>query len=167
MGFSRQEKWSGLSFPSPGDFPTQGSNPHLPALQADSLPTDLRGKPRDYLIVLGVSRPKSRCRQGYVPIWRLQGKCIFLSFPAPGGACVPWLLVRSSIFKSSSSRLSCSHIPRLLPWFSSSCFSPTKESCDYTGLTWTTQHTPALLNLLISNWNSPLLCGLIFTGSQH
>ena len=29
MGFSRQEYWSGLPFPSPGDFPTQGSNPSL------------------------------------------------------------------------------------------------------------------------------------------
>ena len=41
MGFSRQEYWSGLSFPSPGVFPTQGSKPHLSCLlywQADSLP---------------------------------------------------------------------------------------------------------------------------------
>ena len=30
MGFSRQEYWSGLPFPSPGSFPTQGSNPGLP-----------------------------------------------------------------------------------------------------------------------------------------
>ena len=30
MGFSRQEYWSGLPFPSPGNFPTQGSNPGLP-----------------------------------------------------------------------------------------------------------------------------------------
>ena len=30
MGFSRQECWSGLPFPSPGNFPTQGSNPGLP-----------------------------------------------------------------------------------------------------------------------------------------
>ena len=30
MGFSRQEHWSGLPFPSPGNFPTQGSNPGLP-----------------------------------------------------------------------------------------------------------------------------------------
>ena len=29
MGFSRQEYWSGLAFPSPGDLPTQGSNPGL------------------------------------------------------------------------------------------------------------------------------------------
>ena len=30
MGFSRQEYWGGLPFPSPGDFPTQGLNPGLP-----------------------------------------------------------------------------------------------------------------------------------------
>ena len=114
---------------------------------------------------MGVSRPKSRCQQGCVPIWRFQRKCIFLSFPAPGGACVPWLLVPSSIFKTSSNRLSSSHIPSLLPWFSSSRSSPTKEPHDYIGLTWTTQDTPELLNLLISNWNSPLLCGLIREGN--
>ena len=37
MGFSRQEFWSGLPFPSSGIFPTQGSNPGLLYLQADSL----------------------------------------------------------------------------------------------------------------------------------
>ena len=30
VGFSKQEYWSGLPFPSPGNFPTQGSNPGLP-----------------------------------------------------------------------------------------------------------------------------------------
>ena len=39
MGFSRQEYWSGLSFPSPGDLPDLGIEPWSPALQADSLPT--------------------------------------------------------------------------------------------------------------------------------
>ena len=44
MEFSRQEYWSGLSFPSPGDLPDPGIKPASPALQADSLPlknTDL------------------------------------------------------------------------------------------------------------------------------
>src|SRR5574340_882067 len=41
MGFSRQEYWSGLSFPSPGDPPDPGIEPGSPALQADSLPTEL------------------------------------------------------------------------------------------------------------------------------
>ena len=41
MGFSRQEYWSGLPFPSPGDLPNPGTEPASlvsPALQADSLP---------------------------------------------------------------------------------------------------------------------------------
>ena len=41
MGFSRQEYWSGLPFPSPGDLPNPGIEPKSPALQADSLPTEL------------------------------------------------------------------------------------------------------------------------------
>ena len=45
MGFSRQESWSGLPFPSPGDLPDPGFEPGSPALQMESLPSDLRGKP--------------------------------------------------------------------------------------------------------------------------
>ena len=45
MGFSRQEYWSGLPFPSPGDLPDAGINSGSPALQADSSPTELQGKP--------------------------------------------------------------------------------------------------------------------------
>ena len=41
MGFSRQEYWSGLPFPSPGDLPDPGIEPKSSALQADSLPTEL------------------------------------------------------------------------------------------------------------------------------
>ena len=37
MEFSKQEYWSGLSFPSPGDLPHPGIKPGFPALQADSL----------------------------------------------------------------------------------------------------------------------------------
>ena len=40
MGFSRQECWSGLPFPSPGDLPDPGVEPRSPALTADSLPTE-------------------------------------------------------------------------------------------------------------------------------
>ena len=41
MGFSRQEYWSGFLFPFPGDLPNPGIEPKSPALQADSLPTEL------------------------------------------------------------------------------------------------------------------------------
>ena len=45
MGFSRQEYWSGLPFPSSGDLPDPGIEPRSPALQVDSLLTELGGKP--------------------------------------------------------------------------------------------------------------------------
>ena len=44
-GMLQQECWSGLPFPSPGDLPNPGIKPWSPALQADSLPTELCGKP--------------------------------------------------------------------------------------------------------------------------
>ena len=40
MGFARQEFWSGLPFPSPGDLPDPGIKPGSLALQADSLPSE-------------------------------------------------------------------------------------------------------------------------------
>ena len=40
MGFSRQEYWSGLPFPSPGDLPDPGIEPGSPTLQADALPSE-------------------------------------------------------------------------------------------------------------------------------
>ena len=45
MGFSRQEYWGGLPFPSPGDLPDPGIEPQCPALQADSLPSEPTQKP--------------------------------------------------------------------------------------------------------------------------
>ena len=48
MGFSRQEYWSGLPFPSAGDLPNPGTEPRSPALQADSLPSEPPGKSKEY-----------------------------------------------------------------------------------------------------------------------
>ena len=45
MKFSRQEYWSGLPYPSPGDLPDPGIEPMFPALQADTLPSEPPGKP--------------------------------------------------------------------------------------------------------------------------
>ena len=45
MEFSRQEYWSGLPFPSPGDLPNSGIEPRSPALQADALLAEPPGKP--------------------------------------------------------------------------------------------------------------------------
>ena len=45
MGFSRQEYWSGVPFPSPRDLSNPGIEPRSPALQADGLPSKPPGKP--------------------------------------------------------------------------------------------------------------------------
>ena len=45
MEFFRQEYWSGLPCPSPRDLPIPEIDPGSPALQADSLPSELSGKP--------------------------------------------------------------------------------------------------------------------------
>ena len=63
MGFPRQEYWSGLPFPSPGDLPNPGIEPRSPALQADALTSELpgnHGKCNWMLIVwVGLKRIKS------------------------------------------------------------------------------------------------------------
>ena len=47
MEFSRQEYWSGLSFPSPGDLPNPGVEPGSPAFQADALSSEPPKDPRE------------------------------------------------------------------------------------------------------------------------
>ena len=49
MGFFRQEYWSRLPFPSPGNLPDPGIEPESPALQADSLPFSHQGNPVIYI----------------------------------------------------------------------------------------------------------------------
>ena len=63
MGFSRQEYWSGVPFPSPGDLPDPGIEPRSPTLQADSLPSEPPGKPINtgvgsLSLLRGSSRPR-------------------------------------------------------------------------------------------------------------
>ena len=48
MGFSRQQYWSGLPFPSPADLPDPGTEPGSPALEADALPFEPPGNCRKY-----------------------------------------------------------------------------------------------------------------------
>ena len=55
MGFSRQECWSGLPLPSPGDLPDPGIEPGSPALQVDALPSEPPGKPQDVSSALHLS----------------------------------------------------------------------------------------------------------------
>ena len=51
MGFSRQEYWSGLPFPSPEDLPDPGIEPRSPTLQADALTSEPPEKPPDWNLI--------------------------------------------------------------------------------------------------------------------
>ena len=51
MGFSRQEYWSGLPFPPPGDLPNPGIEPRSPALQTDALLSEPLGKPQEDVFI--------------------------------------------------------------------------------------------------------------------
>ena len=53
MEFSRQEYWSGLPFPSPGDLPNWGIEPGSPALQVDTLPSE---PPGNILVFKGIAK---------------------------------------------------------------------------------------------------------------
>ena len=68
MEFSRQEYWSGLPFPSAGILPDPGIKPGFPALQTDSLPTELRGKSLSYQSSLSCQTPV------WVFVWLIHGR---------------------------------------------------------------------------------------------
>ena len=75
VGFSRQEYWRGLPFPSPGDLPDPGIEPRSSRLQADTLPSEPGEKP---LIVDCQERQSHlKVREGEKPVstkaWRLEG----------------------------------------------------------------------------------------------
>ena len=65
MEFSRPEYWSGLPFPSAGDLPNPRIEPRSPALQADSLPAEPPGKPKNTGVV------SLSLLKGIVTIWKL------------------------------------------------------------------------------------------------
>ena len=62
-GFSRQEYWSGLPNPSPGDLSDPGIKPKSPAWQADSLPSEPPGKPQSW--EEDVLKPENDGPEGY------------------------------------------------------------------------------------------------------
>ena len=57
MGFSRQEYWSGLPFPSPWVLPDTGIKPRSPVLQADTLLTEPPGKPQRVVSMSNFGQP--------------------------------------------------------------------------------------------------------------
>ena len=87
MGFCRQEYWSGVPFPSPGDLPNPGTEPRSPALQADALTSEPPGKP---LLLLKPSLIIVVQLLGHVRLLGLQHArllCTSLSLGVCGNSC--------------------------------------------------------------------------------
>ena len=63
MGFSRQEYWSGLPFPSPGGLPNPGIKPGSPALQTDALPSEPQGKSINYSQLVNIRTQEDKHTQ--------------------------------------------------------------------------------------------------------
>ena len=124
--FSRQEYWSGLPCPSPGDLPDPGIEPKSPTLQAHSLPFEPPGKP--YIFLVGISNAMlcSQCSLSVLYHFALSHSVMFtltpwLSCSLPGFFTVKSLFVPlwryfKTIIHSSS---------KILPLMNShGCFRP-------------------------------------------
>ena len=70
MGFSRQEYWSGLPFPSPGDFSNPGIEPVSPVLQADALFSHI-----NTLLKLNIQETKIMA-SGPITSWQIDGETV-------------------------------------------------------------------------------------------
>ena len=103
MGFSRQEYWNGLPFPSPGDLPDPEIELRPPALQADTLPSELPGKPQ--------LRPKSN---------RKKKKKRPFPHPHPQGDSA--LTQSQGHFSQEESPSNSKHRTALTPWIPESLF---------------------------------------------
>ena len=129
MGFARQEYWSGLSFPSPGDLLNPGIKPWSPELQVDSLPSEPRSGINDtnlyHLTALEVKGPTMEVLAGWFPSEGSGRESISLPFPLSRDHFSPWLVVpilhlqnqqpkkktqQPSIFKSLSFTFASIHV---------------------------------------------------------
>ena len=72
-GFSKEEYWSGLPYPPPGDLPNSGIQPRSPTLKADSLLSEPPGKPKNTrvssLSLLQENLPNPGFKQGFPLLW--------------------------------------------------------------------------------------------------
>ena len=79
MGFPRQEYWSGFPDSQPGDLSDPGVEPETPALQVDSLPSKLPGKPNNH--VFSSVQSLSRVRLFVTPLGLTHQAPLSMGFP--------------------------------------------------------------------------------------
>ena len=112
MGFSRQENWSGLPYPSPGDLPNPGIEPRSPTLQTNALPSESQGKPVSINKVHSINISYKYMRKVHIKI-PVHNCCHLTPSPCqlPRGWWPPKTLKRQSIYTAVLIHL----IPESLP----------------------------------------------------
>ena len=95
MEFSRQEYWSGLPFPSPEDLPDPGIKPGSPELKADSLPTELLGKPRQCIKNRDITLPTA--------VYIVKA----MVFPLVMYRCESWTIKKAECQRTDAFKLYC------------------------------------------------------------
>ena len=79
MGFSRQEHWSGLPFPSPGDLSDPGIESESPASEADALTSEPPGKPLLTLTYLQKNQAKNHFKCQNIKTKKFFHSCLIYS----------------------------------------------------------------------------------------
>ena len=104
MRFCRQGYWSGLPFSSPWDPPSPGIKPGSPALQADSLPTELQGNPMENVMGLNLRRMKNVSSDLRRETAELKSPAVF-AFIHAFLFRSPWSTIKDSIQKGSTENI--------------------------------------------------------------
>ena len=102
MGFSKQEYWSGLPFPSPGDLPDPGIEPRSPALEADALTSEPLSKNHSITFIpikMATIRNKQTNKQEISSIGKDSEK---LERLGTGGGTIKWRSHYGNQYDSSS-----------------------------------------------------------------
>ena len=129
MGFPREEYWSGLPFPPPGDLPDPGIKPRSSALKVDSLLTEPLGKPKNIgvgsisLLLQGISQPRNWTGVSCIAGRFLTSWAIREALPVP---FVPLIFTVSHYLKFSCSSTLC--IICSSPWLCYSLSNLSKNS---------------------------------------
>ena len=144
MGFSRQEYWSGLPFPSPGDLPDSGIKPGSPALQANSLSSESPGKPMLYKIKTNRKANKKPCHKCHLTLPFQHHLLLFID---------PWTLFTVCL---ECPMLICSH-NKIFSFFKLQSYflHEVKIACKWSSLTVFTHH---FLDFLIAMKRLPFMC---------
>ena len=108
MGFSRQEYWSGLPFPSPGELPDPGIEPGSPSLQADALTSEPPGKP--------MTNPNDLLNSRDITLPTQVHLVQAMVFPIIMYGCESWTIKKAECQRIDAFELWCWGRPLRVPW---------------------------------------------------